>query len=260
MPPMNRFHLKPAQAAAETHEPLHLEHGLLQTSHQRGFHYSLFAPLHYERNYAYPLVVWLHGPGDDERQLQRVMPLVSMRNFVSIGPRGPRPCASEGTGFTWSQCDADVAAAEASVFDCLEVVREKFSVAAHRIFLAGYQCGGTMAFRLGLQYPRKFAGILSLGGPFPTGNSPLAYFDQARQLPLFIAQGRHSELYPVETTCQELRLFHAAGMHVTLRQYPCGDELNAQMLHDMNVWMMELVTGITTTETESLSPQRGDDN
>ena len=29
-------------------------------------------------------------------------------------------------------------------------------------------------------------------------------------------------------------------MHVTLRQYPCGDELNAQMLHDMNVWIMEL--------------------
>ena len=82
---------------------------------------------------------------------------------------------------------------------------------------------------------------------------------QARQLPLFIAQGRHSQRYPVETTCQELRLFHAAGMHVTLRQYPCGDELNPQMLHDMNVWIMEQVTGVTTTETESLSPQYGDD-
>ena len=153
-----------------------------------------------------------------------------------------------------------MAAAEASVFDCLETAREKFSVAPHRIFLAGYQAGGTMAFRLGLKYPRRFAGILSLGGPFPTGNSPLAYFEQARQLPLFIAQGRYSELYPVETTCQELRLFHAAGMHVTLRQYPCGDELNAQMLHDMNVWIMELVTGSTATETQSLSPWLGDEN
>ncbi len=54
-------------------------------------------------------------------------------------------------------------------------------------------------------------------------------------------------------------MFHAAGMHVTLRQYPCGDELNPQMLHDMNVWIMEQVTGVTTTETESLSPQYGDD-
>lgn len=249
---MNRFHLTPAQDAAETHEPLHLEHGLLRESHQQGLHYSLFAPLHYERNYAYPLVIWLHGPGDDERQLQRVMPLVSMRNFVSIGPRGPRPCAAGGSGFTWTACDADVSAAEASVFDCLDVACEKFSIAPHRIFLAGYQAGGTMAFRLGLNNPRRFAGVLSLGGPFPTGNCPLVYYDQARQLPLFIAQGRQSEYYPVETTCQELRLFHTAGMHVTLRQYPCGDELNPQMLHDMNVWIMELVTGMTTTTEAAL--------
>jgi phospholipase/carboxylesterase len=251
---MNRFELKAAEAAAEAHAPLHLEHGLLQTSHQRGLHYALFVPLHYEPNYAYPLVVWLHGPGDDERQLQRIMPLVSMRNYVAIGPRGPRPCTDGAAGFTWSESDADVMAAEECVFECLEVARERWSIAAQRIFLAGYQCGGTLAFRLGLQHPRKFAGVLSLGGPFPTGHAPLANFDQARQLPLFIAQGRRSVLYPVETTCDELRLFHAAGMHVTLRQYPCGDELNPQMLHDMNVWIMELVTGIPTTHTESLSP------
>ena len=88
---MNRFHLKPVQAAADTSAPLHLEHALLQTSHQRGRTIRC-APLHYERNYAYPLVVWLHGPGDNERQLQRIMPLVSMRNFVSIGPRSAGVC------------------------------------------------------------------------------------------------------------------------------------------------------------------------
>jgi phospholipase/carboxylesterase len=241
------------------HQSQQLEHALLRTSHEPGLQYSLFAPLHYERNYAYPLVIWLHGPGEDERQLQRIMPLVSMRNYVSIGPRGPRRCESGGTGFTWSECESDITAAETSIFECLEVARTKFHVAAQRVFLAGYQAGGTMAFRLGMKCPGKFAGALSLGGPFPTGNSPLAHFVEARQLPLFIAQGRHSQRYPVETTCQELRLFHAAGMHVTLRQYPCGDELNPQMLHDMNVWIMEQVTGVTTTETESLSPQYGDD-
>src|SRR4051794_19841644 len=49
---------------------------------------AVFAPLHYESNYAYPLLVWLHGPGDDESQLKRIMPLISMRNYVGVGPRG----------------------------------------------------------------------------------------------------------------------------------------------------------------------------
>jgi hypothetical protein len=65
-----------------------------------------------------------------------------------------------------------------------------------------------------------------------------------RQLPIFIANGRESTEYPVERTCEELRLFHAAGMAVTLRQYPCGDELTTQMLSDMDEWIMERVTGV----------------
>ena len=39
-----------------------LEGGLFSTSGQNTIH-SLFAPLHYEQGYAYPLLVWLHGAG-----------------------------------------------------------------------------------------------------------------------------------------------------------------------------------------------------
>jgi hypothetical protein len=110
-----------------------------------------------------------------------------------------------------------------------------------------------------MKYPRAFAGVVSLGGPFPSGDSPLAYFDQARQVPLFIAQSRLSTHYSADAACRDLRLFHTAGMNVTLRQYPGDVELNAQILHDMNVWIMEQVTGINHTETERLTPQRGDE-
>ena len=58
------------------------------SSDSSDFAHALFAPMHYEPGYAYPLIVWLHGTGGDQRQLQRVMPLVSMRNYVAITPRG----------------------------------------------------------------------------------------------------------------------------------------------------------------------------
>jgi phospholipase/carboxylesterase len=256
---MNRFHLKALPGAAVTRQPLHIEHSLLRTARSQGLHYSLFAPLHYEQNYAYPLVIWLHGPGDNERQLQRVMPLVSMRNYVSIGPRAPHRVEGGEFGYQWTQSDSDVFTAEQCVFECVNLVAERFNIAAGRIFLAGYQCGGTMAFRLGLKHPQRFAGVLSLGGPFPSGNTPLAFLEDARRLPLFITQGRYSTMYPVETTCQELRLFHSAGMHVTFRQYPCGDDLLPQMLHDMNVWIMDRVTGVDSSEAQDLFPRHHDD-
>ncbi len=256
---MNRLYMKTPQSVAASHQPLHVEQSILRTSCRQGLHFTLFAPLHYEPKYAYPLVVWLHGPGDDERQLLRVMPLISMRNYVSICPRGPRPMSKGSAGYRWPTDDASFFAAEQSVFECLDIVNDKFNVANHRVFLAGYQSGGTMAFRVGLKYPRRFAGVLSLGGPFPTGNTPLIHLDEVRKLPLFIAQGRNSQRYGVETTCNELRLFHTAGMHVTLRQYPCGDELNTQMLHDMNVWMMEQVAHPASADVQNVSPLDGDD-
>jgi phospholipase/carboxylesterase len=119
--------------------------------------------------------------------------------------------------------------------------------------LGGFQCGGTMAFRIGMKHPERFAGVLSLGGPFPTGKTPLARVAQARSLPLFIAQGRESLGYPVEQTCADLRLFHAAGLSVTLRQYPCSDDLDTQMLRDMDIWMMELVTGVNMLSDQDAS-------
>ncbi len=255
---MNRLKRQTPHLAAAQYEPLHVEQSLLRTARHRGADYALFAPLHYEPNYAYPLIIWLHGPGDDERQLLRVMPLVSMRNYVAIGPRGPHRMDAQ-RGYQFGDL-LDCAAAEQAIFDCLEIAGEKFHLAQHRVFLAGYQCGGTTAFQVALKHPQRFAGVLSLGGPFPLGRTPLTFLTEARSLPLFIAQGRASESYPVEQACDELRLFHSAGMHVTLRQYPCGDELNTQMLHDMNTWLMEQITGVCSSSEEDCSLQTGEDN
>ncbi|MFO0904574.1 MAG: PHB depolymerase family esterase [Pirellulales bacterium] len=205
--------------------------------------YSLFAPLHYEPNYAYPLVIWLHGPQDNEHQLRRIMPLLSLRNYAAIGPRATTAYADQTPGFYWAQQAASVAAAERSVLDCLDIARSRFNVNPDRVFLAGYDCGGTMAFQVGLRHPERFAGVISLGGAFPSGRMLLSSLPQLRRLPLFIAHGRDSDLYPVERLCEDLRLFHAAGLGVTVRQYPCGDELTTKMLQDLNFWIMERVTG-----------------
>lgn len=247
---MNRIQLAPQETDVSPSAPtFHPKQTGGSASHHPSQHCSLFTPMHYEKNYAYPLLIWLHGPGDDERQLQRVMPLISMRNYAAVGPRGTQRL--ESRGFTWGEADQSLISAEQRVFDCIESATNKFNIASQRIFLAGYEAGGTTAFQIGLRNPDRFAGVLSLGGPFPLNHSPLARLDEARSLPLFIAQGRDSELYTLERTCEELRLFHVAGLSVTLRQYPCGDELNTQMLHDMDSWMMEIVTGVTSEQIAS---------
>lgn len=231
----------------------------MQAGRKSGLHYTVFSPVHYEANYAYPLVVWLHGDGDDERQLARIMPLVSMRNYVAVAPRGPS-ARSDRSGYDWGASARDVSLAQQCVDDSIAAACERFHIAPKRIFLAGLQCGGTMAFRLGLQQPQKYAGVLSIGGPFPDGDAPLNHLTAARELPLFIAHGRDSTAYPVEKACNELRLFHAAGMSVTLRQYPCAEEVHVQMFPDMDGWIMEQVTGVNMSDTRPITWRSSDIN
>ena len=221
---------------------------------------AFFSPLHYERNYSYPLIVWLHGEGDDERQLKRVMPLVSMRNYVAVAARGtisPGDAAAgavdpERRSCAWSQTREDILLAEHRVFAALDAATCRFNVAASRVFVAGVGCGGTMALRLALDHPTVFAGVASFGGPFPTGHNPLGRLAEARRLKVLLATGRDSMEYPQESVCQHLRLFHVAGMSVCLRQYPGCDELSPSKLADMDRWIMDqIIAPPAATEDES---------
>jgi len=219
--------------------------------------HCIFTPLHYERNYAYPLIVWLHGPNDDERQVSRVMPLVSLRNFVAVGPRGTLRGPRSAPGYCWSQAEHQIAMAEQGVFSAIATARRWLNIAPRRIYLAGLGCGGTMALRLALNQPDRFAGVLSIQGPFPETLRPLGQLQAARRLQIFLATGRESQEYPEARVCSHLRLLHTAGMAVNLRQYPCGDDLTTNMLSDMDRWIMEQIAAPQTCEQNAPSPGLG---
>lgn len=203
--------------------------------------HATFAPIHYEPGYAYPLVVWLHGRSDNERQLGRVMPLVSMRNYVAVGPRGTTPDRARRGAFRWRQTPDDIELAEARVQDCVEIAENRFHIHAERVFLAGFGCGGTMAVRVAWNNPSRFAGVATIGGPLPAQNRPLRHVNATRRIPCFLAASRRSCAYPESAVCDDLRLLHAVGCTVDLRQYPCGDELTTNMLADLDRWMMDVI-------------------
>ena len=141
-----------------------------------------------------------------------------------------------------------ILAAESRLADAVAQARQRFNVHSDRVFLAGagvaerWPCGWPSA------RPSAMPAAASIGGSFPQGHSPLARLDLARRSRLLIMHCRDSLTYPVDRVCQELALFHAAGMSVTLRQYPCDDELTTQMLRDLDVWLMEQVTGVATAD------------
>jgi phospholipase/carboxylesterase len=205
--------------------------------------YSTFAPIHYEERYAYPLLVWLHDSASSEQELRRVMPLVSMRNYVAIAPRGT--CESERNRgrYCWRQTSDAIEAAQSRIADCIAVARRRFNIHDQRIFLVGRGSGGTMALRTAWHDPDQFAGVVAINGPLPARYSPLRRVNDLRRIPCLLTTSRDSQAYSTDHVCRDLRLLHVAGCTVALRQYPGDDSLTSNMLSDLDRWLMEQVCG-----------------
>jgi len=205
--------------------------------------HATFAPIHYEPNYAYPLLVWLHGHAGNEHELRQVMPQVSMRNYVAVAPQGSWKDSRYRGRHGWRQASDMIEDAEARIADCIAAAKQRFNIHPARIFLAGHGSGGTMAVRVAWNDPGRFAGVVAINGPLPTRQSPLRRVNELRQLPCLLAMSRDSQAYPAARVCEDLRLLHAAGCTVAMRQYPGADGLTKWMLADLDRWMMDLVCG-----------------
>lgn len=198
---------------------------------------SVFCPLHYERGYAYPLVVWLHDGGESEHVLRQIVPRISLRNYVAVGPRGT---ASGDDGYTWQQ-DADHAVlADERVLEAIQFVRDKLHVSKRRVFIAGRGAGGTMALRLAFEHPQRFAGAISIDGPLPRQGLPLARVNELRRLPVLLSFRIHASLDRRQLGEDE-RLLHAAGMHYLIERYPGHNAVLPQILSDLDRWLMSHV-------------------
>ncbi len=199
--------------------------------------YSSFVPTHYESGYAYPLIVWLHGPNSDEFEVQRAMPHVSTQNFVAVSRQGNSPSFHIPGAYGWGDTPGATADAAEKVEQCIAAAKTQFNIHADRIYLAGSTTGGTLALRLAMEYPGICAGAVSLGGRLPQGNRPLKRFGTSRKTPLMMAVSP-SESYSLEDIKGDINLIHSAGFPLELMLCPEGEDVCTVMLAHVNTWIM----------------------
>ncbi|MFO0792253.1 MAG: hypothetical protein U0805_22570 [Pirellulales bacterium] len=242
---MKRFAPVSKSSLIQSHQPTnHLDNLFAapgRLAHVFDQPFATFAPIHYEPRYAYPLVVWLHDSDSSEQELKHVMPLVSMRNYVAIAPRGTSE--NRRGNFGWRQTSEAIESANTRISECIAIAKERFHIHDERVFLAGRGTGGTMALRTAWSDPDRYAGVVAINGPLPRQFSPLRRVNELRRVPCLLTTSRDSQKYPSDQVCQDLRLLHVAGCTVALRQYPAGDELTSNMLSDLDRWLMDRVCG-----------------
>jgi phospholipase/carboxylesterase len=212
-------------------------------SHQRPAsrpHYRLFIPAGYERNYAYPLLVYLHDAQQDAGHLHRLMPQISLQNYVGCAFASPFHGRQQQV---WQQRDTVVHASLELLAQAIRTAQSRLNINPSKVFLLGSGSGGSMAMRLASLCQERIAGVVSINGELPSVGPWLSRLKTARDIPVLLAHYRKSNRFSEQKLCENLILLHSAGFSVTMRQYPCDDAGCDQVLRDVNHWVMESVTG-----------------
>lgn len=205
--------------------------------------WSVVTPLHYTPSYQYPLIVWLHHCGHNERQVHQVIPHISVRNYLAVGVRGPRAVDLAGHGFDWPAGGSGFDAACTRVFRAIETACRQYSIHPGRIVLAGYRSGASMACRIALRHPHRFAGVVRLGGRFPDAGGSLAALDELRQrrLPMLWQQAIDGSDDHPEHLQQDLVTAQMIRARVEVRQYRGDDVMNTVALRDIDRWCFDRI-------------------
>ncbi len=126
----------------------------------KGRSYQVFVPPTYAPTRPWPLVVFLHGVGengtDGEKHLAVGLPPYILANEAAfsafvIAPqcRGP-----------WKYIDDD----EQLILDAVTAAQREWRVDPRRIYLTGMSQGGCLTFDLGARYPDRWAGLVVVCG------------------------------------------------------------------------------------------------
>jgi phospholipase/carboxylesterase len=201
-----------------------------------------FLPTGYEPKYPYPLLVFFHGHGGNEEQVLRLAPRLSRRNYICIGLRGPQLLglrADGRTGYGWGLPGHFDTLLEEYVLRAVEQTRRQYHVHSERIYLAGFCEGASLAYRLGLMFPSKFGGLISLNGAMARHGGPLLRLSEVRQLRVLIGHGIANAIVPLSQARADCRLLYTAGLSVRMHTYPTTHRLHPDMLRDVNRWIME---------------------
>ncbi len=236
---------------------------------------ACYVPQRYEPNYPYPLLVMLHARASDEQMMLRSASAMNWRNYVGLSLRGPEPVSRRGehVGFGWGpefgrrdkiRSSVDRLAAsvpdterfrrrladepdaidtlEDAVFSAVRRTRSSLHVHSERIFLVGSGEGAAVAYRLGLTYPERFAGVVAINGWLPGNFRPLGRLKDCRDLKVLVVHGEWNARARVETARKDVAVLRAGGLKVSFQSYPCAHRLTAPMLSDVDTWLINQCT------------------
>ena len=196
-----------------------------------------------------PTVVALHGHGAHGQDLLGLAPFLAEGRVMMLCPQAEFPAAGPGvTSYTWFRRDADgqrsIEEFERVAGDLRAFIDEvvpRCGGDPNRVVVLGFSQGGTLAYRLGLAGPRRFAGVAALSTTFPDDMAAAVDRATVAEVPLLVQHGTHDQMIAIQRAHASRDLLQTLGALPQYLEYPMGHEIGRQSLTDLSAWLTRVL-------------------
>ncbi len=198
----------------------------------------------------HPVLFAFHGWGANALDLLGLAPYIADGRFIVICPQGPMEVPIGPTrGYGWYSIrmggppDADAieeAARAAERF--VEQAMERYPINRRKIVLLGFSQGGTMAYRLAIANPAKYAALVAMSSWFPPELKERVTDQEAlERLPTLVQHGRADDMISIGRARTSVENLRALRVPLQYREYDCGHEITADGLMDLSKFLADKV-------------------
>lgn len=158
--------------------------------------YRIYIPASYDSSQPVPLVLALHGLGDDASNFQAVgfNQIADTANFIAVYPNAlPDPLlGSSGwnTGIHPLNTRDDIGFLNAM----LDTIMSEYAIDTNRIYSCGFSLGGFMTYRLACESGERFAAVASVAGSLPAPSIANCY--SGKPMPVLHIHGTSDQVIP----------------------------------------------------------------
>ena len=176
---------------------------------------------------AFPLILFLHGndmKGSDLNMLREsgLTDVFKARHLPAIVVAPQCPTTDDWNIHVLSQLIDELCA--------------KYRIDRNRIYLAGFSAGGDTVWNLALEYPDRFAALVTVAGESDPNDAA-----RIKDVPVWAFEGKDDEVVPPQDVIDMVDAIRAAGGHPHLTLYPGvghGSAKNAFATDALYTWLM----------------------
>ncbi|MBO4219338.1 MAG: prolyl oligopeptidase family serine peptidase [Clostridia bacterium] len=216
--------------------------------------YRLFVPEDYSEEYAYPVLLFLHGAGqngdDNEAQLNQgtqeffipiTLPTYHSIMIIPQCPAGSFWVDTDYAAGSYSVDDVPISRPMKAVVELLDEINSKYSTDPDRQYVTGESMGGYGTWDLLCRYPDRFAAAVAVCGAGDPSKASLLTDISIRSY-----HGRDDTMVPFEPDYEMIEAIKAAGgSKAELIETTSGNghfiATEVYRMSDMIIWLFEQV-------------------